>query len=182
MKSRLLLLSAILAATAGVSTAQSSQPDAQAQAAAVLSPSHVVAPESTRTSSQSAGGDAQAQAAALLSGVRAEQGANASVRIAPSGAAQSLDAQAHAAALLSGSRTTANEDVQTTAQSAETLGDHPAVIAARAWNTRRIDPNTFIVAHPARLQLLAASPTENDAQRAAIQAAAATKVSGAAGQ
>jgi hypothetical protein len=58
-----------------------------------------------------------------------------------------------------------------TAQSAEKLGDHPAVIAARTWNARSIDPNTFIVAHPARLQLVAASPTEKD--RTEIQASAA---------
>jgi hypothetical protein len=42
---------------------------------------------------------------------------------------------------------------------AETLGEHPAVLVQRAWSTRGIDPNTFIVAHPARLPLLAASPT-----------------------
>ena len=56
---------------------------------------------------------------------------------------------------------------------AETLGEHPAVIVARTWSTRGIDPNTFIVLHPARPQFLAASPTERDkatreqAQRAA---------------
>ena len=26
---------------------------------------------------------------------------------------------------------------------AETLGEHPAVIVARTWSTRGIDPNTF---------------------------------------
>jgi hypothetical protein len=46
------------------------------------------------------------------------------------------------------------------AQSAEKLGEHPAVIVARTWNARGIDPNTFIVAHPARMQLVAASPSE----------------------
>ncbi|MGH8286798.1 MAG: hypothetical protein ACRETT_13680 [Steroidobacteraceae bacterium] len=45
---------------------------------------------------------------------------------------------------------------------AETLGEHPAVLVARTWSTRGIDPNTFIVAHPARLGLLAASPTERN--------------------
>lgn len=45
---------------------------------------------------------------------------------------------------------------------ADTLGEHPAVLVARTWSTRGIDPNTFIVAHPARLGLLAASPTEKD--------------------
>lgn len=58
-----------------------------------------------------------------------------------------------------------------TAQSAEKLGEHPAVIAARAWKARGIDPNTFIVAHPARLQLLAVSPSANE------QAVVSTKVS-----
>lgn len=43
---------------------------------------------------------------------------------------------------------------------AETLGEHPAVLVAKSWSTRGIDPNTFIVAHPARLTLVAASPTE----------------------
>jgi hypothetical protein len=41
---------------------------------------------------------------------------------------------------------------------AETLGEHPAAFVARTWSTRGIDPNTFIVAHPA----LAASPIEKD--------------------
>ena len=45
---------------------------------------------------------------------------------------------------------------------AETLGEHPAVIVARTWSTREIDPNTFIVLHPAAPQLLAASPTRKD--------------------
>ena len=43
---------------------------------------------------------------------------------------------------------------------AETLGEHPAVLVARTWSAREIDPNTFIVAHPARLELVAAPPTE----------------------
>ncbi len=32
---------------------------------------------------------------------------------------------------------------------AESLGEHPAVVVARTWNNRGIDPNTFIVAPPA---------------------------------
>jgi len=52
------------------------------------------------------------------------------------------------------------------AQAREKLGDHPAVTVAKAWKTRGIDPNTFIVAHPAGLKLTAASPSENDAQLA----------------
>ena len=43
---------------------------------------------------------------------------------------------------------------------AQTLGEHPAVLVSKNWSTRGIDPNTFIVAHPARLTLLSASPTE----------------------
>jgi len=45
---------------------------------------------------------------------------------------------------------------------AQTLGEHPAVIAAREWNSRGIDPNTFIVLHPAATQFLAAAPTEKE--------------------
>jgi hypothetical protein len=45
---------------------------------------------------------------------------------------------------------------------AETLGEHPAVIVARTWSTRGIDPNTFIVLHPAGPRFLAVSPTEKD--------------------
>ena len=46
--------------------------------------------------------------------------------------------------------------------SAESLGEHPAVIVAREWNSRGIDPNTFIVLHPAAPRFLAASPAEKD--------------------
>lgn len=52
------------------------------------------------------------------------------------------------------------------AQASEKLGDHPAVTIAKKWNTRGIDPNTFIVAHPAGLKLTTASTSENDAQLA----------------
>jgi hypothetical protein len=51
-------------------------------------------------------------------------------------------------------------------QAGEKLGDHPAVTIAKTWNERGIDPNTFIVAHPAGLKLTTASPSENDAQLA----------------
>jgi hypothetical protein len=172
MKSRLLLISAILAASAGlgVGTAQASQADAQAQAAALLSSSHVAASPSdgANPTSNSAGGDAQAQAAALLSGVRADQAAIESVQIPSSRAERSLDAQAQAAALLSGTRTPVTAQTSATT---EKLGDHPAVVAARTSSTRGIDPNTFIVGHPAGVQVNAVSPTEN----AEIQAALATK-------
>jgi hypothetical protein len=60
---------------------------------------------------------------------------------------------------------------------AEPLGEHPAVLVARTWSTRGIDPNTFIVAHPARLELLAAPPTEDKTSREQSQPAAnATRV------
>jgi hypothetical protein len=45
---------------------------------------------------------------------------------------------------------------------AAALGQHPAVLVAQKWSTRGIDPNTFIVAHPARLQLVAASESDKD--------------------
>jgi hypothetical protein len=40
--------------------------------------------------------------------------------------------------------------------SADSLGQHPAVLVAQKWPTRGIDPNTFIVLHPAGLRLLPA--------------------------
>jgi hypothetical protein len=64
-----------------------------------------------------------------------------------------------------------------TAPAAEKLGEHPAVLVARAWSAKSLDPNTFIVAHPARLQLLAASPTVKEGTE--VQA---TPVSAAAGK
>jgi hypothetical protein len=45
---------------------------------------------------------------------------------------------------------------------AEPLGEHPAVLVARTWSSRGIDPNTFIVRHPAGPVWLNASPTAND--------------------
>jgi hypothetical protein len=42
--------------------------------------------------------------------------------------------------------------------SADKLGQHPAVLVMQKWQTRGIDPNTFIVLHPAGGRLLAASP------------------------
>ena len=43
---------------------------------------------------------------------------------------------------------------------AESLGEHPAVIVARTFATQGIDPNTFIVLHPAAPRFVAGSPTE----------------------
>ena len=45
---------------------------------------------------------------------------------------------------------------------AEALGEHPAVLVARTWSSRGIDPNTFIVLHPAGPIWLNASPTAKE--------------------
>ena len=45
---------------------------------------------------------------------------------------------------------------------AQSLGEHPAVLVARTWNSRGIDPNTFIVAHPAGIRWVGESPTAKD--------------------
>jgi hypothetical protein len=45
---------------------------------------------------------------------------------------------------------------------AEPLGEHPAVVVARTWNNRGIDPNTFIVAHPASTRWVDEAPTTAD--------------------
>ena len=42
---------------------------------------------------------------------------------------------------------------------AQSVGEHPAVLVARSWSSRGIDPNTFIVMHPAGPIWLNASPT-----------------------
>ena len=41
---------------------------------------------------------------------------------------------------------------------AQPLGEHPAVVVARTWNNRGIDPNTFIVAPPASTQWVSEAP------------------------
>jgi hypothetical protein len=45
---------------------------------------------------------------------------------------------------------------------AEPLGEHPAVLVARTWNSRGIDPNTFIVAPPASTRWLSEAPKTAD--------------------
>ncbi len=45
---------------------------------------------------------------------------------------------------------------------AEPLGEHPAVVVARTWNQRGIDPNTFIVAPPASTQWVSETPKAAD--------------------
>lgn len=110
MKSCLLLVPALLATTiafADTQPAASSPPaDAQAKAAALLAPRHVLRASNVdgqgRSSSSRAGApDAQASAAALLSGVRSAEGSVPSEIARPTAAHASKDAHAHAAALLS---------------------------------------------------------------------------------
>jgi len=48
---------------------------------------------------------------------------------------------------------------------AEPLGEHPAVLVARTWSNRGIDPNTFIVAHPASPRWVSESPTKDKTAR-----------------
>ena len=167
MKSRLLLIPAIVATAAalGVSgNALAESLDAQSHAAALLSRPH--APESLKAYEQgdapssSERVDTHASAAALLTGRSAGSQARASVRIAPQTVVRiALDAHAQAAALLSGSRTPISERSRTTAIG-ERSAEHPAVLVAQKWSTRGIDSNEFIVAHPAGLRLVDASPTE----------------------
>ena len=45
---------------------------------------------------------------------------------------------------------------------AEPLGEHPAVVVARTWNNRGIDPNTFIVAPPASTRWVSEAPKTAD--------------------
>jgi hypothetical protein len=166
MNSRLFLIPAILATTAAFGTtadALSAPLDAQAQAAALLThprasaPSYALEPAPAH-STASAGLDAHARSAALLSGVRIGQDAKTVVNVTRSAIAS--DAHARAAALLGGSRITAENS--RSSESSEPLGQHPAVLVAQNWRTRGIDPNTFIVAHPARLLLLPASEADEE--------------------
>lgn len=172
MKLRQLVPAILAAATAfGASaSSHSATPDAQAQAAALLSRSDVAEPvkahERPYALSSSVNMDAHASAAALLSGRTSDTNAKASARVAASaGAPTRLDAHAHAATLLRGAHTAVEERSQSTRRS-ERLNEHPAVLVARTWSTRGIDPSTFIVGHPAGLRLLAASPTESQPQAA----------------
>lgn len=162
MKSRMLLLSAIVASVAGLGasvSAFSSETDAQAQAAALLSRSHASVRQNI-SSSQSNAPDAHAHAAALLSGRRSAYEAVSSVPANASSAARaSLDVHAQAAALIRGSRNPVDEIAKTSAVR-EQLNEHPAVVVARSWDTHELDPNTFIVMHPAGLQLVATSRRE----------------------
>jgi hypothetical protein len=154
MKSHSILVPTIVAATAAFAfsgNAFSETSDAQAQAAALLSGSHAAESSVTHQSeyarSTSVVADAHATAAALLSG--SPVGNDRASVVVPTIAQEPVDAHAQAAALLSGSRPAARERAQVTA-STHQLGEHPAVLVAHQWPTRGIDPNRFIVLHPAQ--------------------------------
>lgn len=159
MTIRSLLIPAIIAATAALAAphnALSETTDAQSHAAALLSGTHthgaLEARDYADTRSSSVSADAHASAAALLTGRSAKGQAKSSTRIdAPSAPSAQKDAHARAAALLSGSRTPAEKPLEVSATGR--VGEHPAVLVARQWQVRGIDPNQFIVAHPARLAL-----------------------------
>src|SRR5579859_5409221 len=53
---------------------------------------------------------------------------------------------------------------------AETLGEHPAVVVARTWNNKGIDPNTFIVAPPASTRWVSEAPKTEDKHAQANEA------------
>jgi hypothetical protein len=169
MKSASRSIPTILAATAALSvfgTALAETRDAQGQAAALLSRVH--SPESfqvgggERKASASAATDAHAAAAALLSGQDSVGDQTVAVVIVAATAAQKpVDAHAHAAALLQ--RPTAPSGAKTLeTASSDSSGEHPAVLVAKRWSKLGIDINSFIVAHPARLQLVQMSATQDD--------------------
>ena len=134
MKSRSLLIPAILAATAafGVSSNAFSEPrDAQAQAAALLIGPHTSEVSQTDergyASLSSTAVDAHASAAALLAGRTTDGFTKVSLASTSTVARKRVDANAHAAALLSGERIAAVVEPAVV----EPTGDHPAVIVAR---------------------------------------------------
>jgi hypothetical protein len=107
MKSRLLLIPAMLAMTVTLADASSPPADAQAQAAALLAPRHVsgasnVDGQARSSSPRARAPDAQASAAALLSGVRTRETKVSSEIARPITAHTPQDAHSRAAALLSG--------------------------------------------------------------------------------
>ena len=165
MNSRSLLIPATLlaiSASFGVSAdAGEVASDAQAQAAALLRGSltseSLNTPKREIDSSASTAVDAHSHAAALMSGK--QSGYEPARAVTRSGTTS--DAQSQAAALLGGSQSTAHKRVRASA-TRETVGHHPAVLVAQAWGARAIDPNTFIVGHPAGRQLVAASNVELD--------------------
>ena len=167
MKLRLRHISAIFAATAALGAfgnALSDSLDAHSHAATLLSGGGTSkaseAHRQTNASSSDASADAHASAAALLTGDSPRGDKEAAAPIASSDAPRAQqDAHAHAAALLSGSRNLADQRSSTTGKN-ESIGEHPAVLVARTYSTRGIDPNHFIVMHPARLQWVDVSSTK----------------------
>jgi hypothetical protein len=122
MTSRLVVIPLILMTTAAIADNQrapiSGRSDAQAQAAALLSPqtSSALQGDERRHSPSVASPamDAHASAAALLSGARAAGTRSVSAAIGqPSGARINGDAQAQAAALLHGSQSSTDSQLQT---------------------------------------------------------------------
>jgi hypothetical protein len=159
MRTRLLFAVIVATGTAfgASSSAQSEPTDAQAQASALLNRPLASAPTKAREhryTRSSTAMDVHASAAALLSGRTSGPGASDSDHVAS--ATKSLDAQAHAATLLRGSSVSVEGALRST-QASKPLEAHPAVRVAQSWSTRGIDPNTFIVGHPAGVQLLAPS-------------------------
>jgi hypothetical protein len=117
MKSRFLLIPAILATASAFAYEQGGPVDAQAQAAALLSRPHssTVANAEGRSVSPSpvsAAVDAHASAAALLSGLRPESQVVVSFPVAQPSVRVAADAHAQAAALLSGSRASTVSQLQ----------------------------------------------------------------------
>jgi len=162
MKSSLLLIPAIVAATAAFgapSAARSETRDAQSQAAALLTRPH--APGALEVFGQvGPASDAHTSAAALLSGRRPDAQTRATARItSPIASRAQQDAHAHASALLSGSWASVRERSRNTAKR-EPSNEHPVVLISQQWRTRGIDPNHFIFAHPAPLRWIDAPPTQ----------------------
>lgn len=183
MKTRLLLPVIVATATAfGASSgARSESLDAQAQAGALLNRPHMSGPtkahEHRYTRSVLTVLDVHTSAAALLSGRTSDSLAGDSDHVASAVATKSLDAHAHAATLLRGSDMPVSDGLRST-QMSKPLEVHPAVRVAQTWDTRGIDPNTFIVAHPARLDLLATSSSQSQPQSAAsVSGVVAAKLS-----
>jgi hypothetical protein len=180
MKTRLLFPVIVATATAfgASSSAQSEPTDAQAQASALLNRPMLSAPTKAREHRyirSSTAMDVHASAAALLSGRTSGSRANEIDHVASAVATKSLDAHAHAATLLRGAGIPVEEDLRST-QVSKPLEAHPAVRVAQSWSTRGIDPNTFIVGHPAGVQLAVPS-AQSPGTAATVAGVGAAKLS-----
>ena len=130
MKSRLVVIPLILMTTAAIADNQrapiSRPTDAQAQAAALLSPHTFRTANDEQRRSPSVASpamDAHASAAALLGGTRSAGTSNANAAIGqPSGTRLSGDAQTQAAALLRGSHRSAHSQLQAQRTKGDTAG------------------------------------------------------------